>query len=409
MSWETDSLLDMDARIARWRLRSQQLSVPHATSAAEVVRWLLCVQAENPSQSAWAVACRTAVPDPDDLTSLLSSGEVLRTHVLRPTWHYAAREDLDWLLALTGPRVRKVVDRQLFGDLGLRSHEVERLGRAVLDLLSATPDRTRGQVGDVLREQVPALQDRLTGQAMTLLMARLELDRVVCSGRPVDGEHTYAPWADRVGARAELRDADRDEALGRLALRYFTGHGPATVKDLAYWATLTVGEVRRGLEAVCDQLGSFEHDGRVFRHAAAEPYDGEAVDPPGHLLQVLDESYRGYQDSRWVIDAEGIVPRGREKAIGMALVGGQLVGGMKRTLHAARVRFDVSAHRPLSAYERSALDAAAERYGRFLGLEPEVVVGGRSAPPVLPVQRAALRTGTTAGPDGRSSTSTRAP
>ena len=140
-------------------------------------------------------------------------------------------------------------------------------------------------------------------------------------------------FADRIPSPRRL---DRDEALAELALRYFTGHGPATERDLAYWATLTLGDVRAGLAQATDRLDSFEHDGRTFWHAPADP-PATGGSPAGHLLQILDETYRGYQDSRWVLDAAGIVPRTREATAGMALVDAQLVAAMKRTVTADQV------------------------------------------------------------------------
>ncbi|MGH3811051.1 MAG: winged helix DNA-binding domain-containing protein [Pseudonocardiaceae bacterium] len=363
----------MDAAIARWRLRNQHLTAPHAGSVSKVMDTLLAVQAENASQSAWAVAARTTSQKPGDLAALLASGDVVRTHVLRPTWHYVARTDIDWLLALTGPRVLKVIDAQLLGDLELSALDVQRLATAVLDVLAATPDRTRGEVADVLREQVPALSLRLSGQMVMLLMAHLEMHRLVSSGVPREGEHTYATYADRVGSPVHPEAFDRDQALAQLALRYYTGHGPATLKDLAYWATLTITDVRRGLDAVRDRLESFEHDGRTYWHGPGEPPD-RPVQPVGHLLQLLDEIYRGYQDSRWVLDAAGVVPRQRESTIGIALVDAQLAAGMKRTLTPSRVLFELTPYRPLKAAERQALDEAAARYGDFLG-RPAAIVG----------------------------------
>ena len=361
----------MDVDIARWRLGNQRLTAPHAGSAAEVVNGLLAVQAENPSQSAWAVAARTDAPDPDDLAGLIASGDVVRTHVLRPTWHYVHRDDIDWLLALTASRINPTIDTQLRRELTNR--DLDRVSSVVLDLLTESPDRTRDEVADAVRDGIPAKADRITGFLVMVLMAHLELDRLVSSGRPRDGEHTYATYADRVGARVDPDDFDREDALARIALRYFTSHGPATVKDLAYWATLTITDARRGLAAVEDQLASFDHDGRTFWHAPGEePPDGPGQ-PDGHLLQLLDEMYRGYQDSRWVLDAEGVVPRQRESAIGIGLVDGQLVAGMKRVLDPSRVSFDLKPHRPLSAAERRALEAAAARYGEFLGRPAEIV------------------------------------
>lgn len=363
-----------DAVIARWRLRNQYLTAPHAGSVADVMERLLAVQAENPSQSAWAVASRTSSPEPGPLAATLDSGEVVRTHVLRPTWHYVARADIDWLLALTAPRLFKTFDTQLTRELGLTGRDMERLSAAVLDHLAATPDRSRDEMTAALRERVSDLAERITGRMVMLLMARLEMERLVVSGRPREGEHTYATYESRVHARVDADAFERDEALALLALRYFTGHGPATVKDLAYWATLPVGDVRRGLDAVRDRLESFEHDGRTFWHAPGDPPDGPGR-PGGHLLQLLDETYRGYQDSRWVLDAAGVVPRQRESTIGIALVDAQLAAGMKRTVNASQVRFELTPFRPLTAADRHALAEAAARYGDYLGL-PATVVGG---------------------------------
>jgi hypothetical protein len=355
--------------IARWRLQSQHLVAPYAGSAASVVTDLLAVQAENPSQAAWAVASRTAHADPADLEALLDAGEVVRTHVLRPTWHFVPAADIAWLLELTAPRVRPVVARQLTEVHGWTPETIDRVTTAVVELLGEEPDRTRDEVAR-------GLSDRgfeITGQPLMLLLAQTELDRLVCSGRPRSGTHTYALFADRVREPARL---DREEALGELALRYFTGHGPATVRDLSYWATLTVTDVRRGLTQVEDRLESFEHDGLTFWHAPGEA-PRSPLEPAGHLLQILDETYRGYSESRMVLDVEGVVPTGRETAIGMALVDAQLVARMKRTV-GKRVVFELSPYRAaLRPGELDALEEAAARYGAFLGLEHELVISRR--------------------------------
>ncbi|WP_164477756.1 winged helix DNA-binding domain-containing protein [Nocardioides pantholopis] len=355
-----------DRDLARWRIRDQHLAAPHAASASDVVASLLAVQAENPGQAAWAVATRTTRPDPGDLDGLLDTGAVIRTHVLRPTWHFVARADLGWLQELTAPRVRPVYWRQLVDQHGWTAQDLERALAGVVESLTARPDQTREQLRQDLRDRGIVV----TGQPLMLLLGLAETDRLVCSGRPLDGTHTYALFADRVGTDTRF---DRDQALADLAARYFTGHGPATARDLAYWATLSLGDVRRGLDAARHLLASFEHDGRTFWHAPDTAAPRGDQRPAGHLLQILDETYRGYQDSRWVLDAEGIVPRGRETAIGMAIVDAQLVGRMRRRI-GARVAFEVTPHRPLRPVELDALEAAAARYGEFLGLDHELVL-----------------------------------
>ncbi|MBM7831668.1 hypothetical protein JOE59_002373 [Agromyces cerinus] len=347
-----------DRDLARWRLHSQLLAAPVAT-AEDVVRTLTAVQAENAAQSAWAVATRTASPDQADLAGALADGRVLRIHVLRSTWHYVHADDALWLQELTAPRVMPIFEQQLQPI----ASRLEALGAAIEEMLAESPDRTRGDLAEGLAER----GEQLTGQQLMLLLGRLEVQSLVCSGAPRDGEHTYARFTDRV---PDPRRLERDEALAELALRYFTSHGPATDRDLAYWATLTVTDVRRGIAAAGDRLDSFEHDGRTFWHLPGEAPASAA--PAGHLLQVLDEMYRGYQDSRWVIDADGVVPRAREAAIGMALVDAQLVAGMKRTVSAKAVTFAMHPHRTLSTREVEAIQDAAARYGDFLGLEARV-------------------------------------
>ncbi len=350
-----------DLDVARWRLRSQHVVSPFAVSAREAVGSLLAVQAENFSQAAWAVASRTHNPDQADLATLLDDGAVMRTHVLRPTWHFVLAEDIGWLLDLTGPRVRRVTGQQLRSAHGLDERSIDQAVAAVMAALASRGQLTRAQLADELRERgIPG-----SGQMLMILLAHAELDGLICSGGIVDGEHTYALMGERVPT---LRRLGRTEALAELALRYFTGHGPATERDLAYWATLTLTDVRAGLQQVRDRLDWFQHDGRTFWHGPGDVPCGPQ-EPVGHLLQILDETYRGYQDSRWVLDAAGDVPRTRETAAGMALVDAQLRAAMRRTIANDHVQFDLWPYRAMARPEIEALDQAARRYGKYLRLK----------------------------------------
>ena len=128
-----------DREVARWRLRTQRLAAPHAEDAAAVVEHLLCVQAENVGQTAWAVAARTATPDAADLDALVADGRVVRTHVLRTTWHYARAEDIGWLLELTEPRVRRTIRKGLIAAGDFDDQRIDRMTGIVLDTLAAAP------------------------------------------------------------------------------------------------------------------------------------------------------------------------------------------------------------------------------------------------------------------------------
>lgn len=349
-------------------MTSQHLSGPGLGSAAAVVESLLAVQAENHPQSSWAVAARTSGMTEVEFTAAYDAGKILRTHVIRPTWHFVTPADIGWLLDLTGPRIWGSTFRNLAGQ-GLDPATLVTAGEIVTAAIDVHGPRTRPEIGAQLAHAgLPS-----SGQLLGHQLAWCEMHGLICSGPLRDGTHTYALLDERAPDRRRL---DRDEALAELALRYFTGHGPATERDLAYWATQTLTDVRAGIASVADQLEAFDHDGRTFWHAPIEgsgPDDLDATpEPRGHILQILDETFRGYQDSRWVIDADELVPRGREPSIGMLLVDAQMVGHMKRTVRADHVDFATTPMRSLDEAEMAAIEAAASRYAHFLGREPTV-------------------------------------
>lgn len=359
-------------RIAVWRLHSQHLAGWRPPDPAATVRSLLAVQAENPAQSAWAVATRTAPSesgDPlreSDIGRALDAGEFLRTHVLRPTWHYVHADDIRWLVELTAPAVRRLFQQQQ-RTVGLDDATAHRAVDVVVEALTEG-HLTRPELGERLAARhLPA-----AGQALMLIVGLAEQEALVCSGvqrgQGPSAKQTYALLDERA---PNARRLGRDEALAELALRYLTSHGPATERDLAYWATLSLTDVRAGIAAASSQLDSFEYEGRTFWFAAADPAL-ERSSPRAHLLQLLDEYYRGYQDSRAMLDAAGLLTPGREPAVGMLVVDGQVLGRMRRSVQPRQVRFDIEPLRPLTDDELAATEQAAARYGAFLGRTPRL-------------------------------------
>lgn len=361
-----------DRRIAAWRLANQRLIGRPLDGPVDVVGHLLGVQAENYSPATWALGARCTPTTSTEVDQLYSSGQVLRTHVLRTTWHFVRPDDIAWLCALTGPRLRRI-HSSLQRQLGIDDDTIGRAVLTVVDSLEATGPLTR----DALRERLDATGAPTAGHALTLITSVAEADGLICSGPLVDGEHTH----DLLERRApHARRLDREEALAELTWRYVRGHGPVTEGDLCYWASLTRTDARSGLAAQGDRVSSFEHDGRRHWFASGTEPDEEVAaeaSSSAHLLQILDEMYRGYQESRLVLDEARSIARGREPSTGMVLVGGQIAGSTTRSLRHDTIAFEITPYRDVEPSARDRIDVAADRCGRFFGRRAVVRVAER--------------------------------
>ena len=131
--------------VARERLRNQRLiGAPFATPE-EAVGWLGAVQAQDYAGAKWALGQRTKACRDADVEQACRDGRILRTHVMRPTWHFVLPADIRWLLALTAPRVRATMayyDRQL----ALDDEVFRRSKKAIAAALAALPDELRARM-----------------------------------------------------------------------------------------------------------------------------------------------------------------------------------------------------------------------------------------------------------------------
>ncbi|MDI1463566.1 winged helix DNA-binding domain-containing protein [Catellatospora sp. KI3] len=361
----------MDARsLAFWRMRNLGLLDPPATDAVATVGGLVAVQSQDFGPAKWSLGDRDGDATDAHLDAAFARGEFLRTHVLRPTWHFVAPDDIRWLLALTGPRVHQFLG-YYYRQQGLDEAVLARGDEVLVAALSGGPQLTR-------KDLVPhlAAAGLPTGNlAVTHLAMHAELEGLICSGAPQGKQQTYALLADRAPDAWVL---DADQALAELTLRYFTSHGPATAKDFRWWSSLTLADIRRGLDLVGDRLHSLTADGLTYWFAGSPP---EAVPdrPVVHLLQGYDEYIVGYSESKFLLD---LAKRGgsrldRPAANGVLLVDGQFTGHWRRTVTRRDVAFDLEVYAELGPAEHAALQATADRHGRFLGLPARVSVAPR--------------------------------
>ncbi len=275
--------------IAALRLVNQHLAGTRLETPRDLVQWMGAVQAQDYPMSKWALGVRLPGVTDEAVQSALDRGEILRTHILRPTWHLVAAGDIGWMLTLTAPHIRSSFAARL-RELELTEKTIADSQRVVENALAGGRHLTRPElVGELRQANLPADASRVP-----YLIFRAELDGVVCSGRARGKAQTYALLAERVPPPEAL---PREEALVRLARRYFASHGPATAADFAWWSGLPAADVRKGVAGLGPDFVSRMAEAQTYwlPGASAEP---GAVGETVFLLPAFDEFLISYKDRR---------------------------------------------------------------------------------------------------------------
>ena len=349
----------MRQALAPYRLRPQLLVGAPAATPADVVGHLGAVQCQEHVSALWSVGRRSNATAAD-VSAALTEPDVVRTHVLRTTWHYVLVDDLPHLVAATGTRVERQVVTHTARQ-GLEETRLRAAADVVADAVEAAPGCTRAHLAERLAEagHAPFLGDLL---AHVVMMA--ELDGRVGGSRVPGGQHLYRPL------HLEPSRLDADEALAWTARTYARGHGPHTPQDLAWWTSLTLTQARRAI-ALAD-LRPVTLDGREL-WALEEPEPVEV--PPVLLLANFDEVISHVRDAQ--LRAE--VGPGYDDALrgfGLLFLDGRLAGRWTRTVSATTVEVFVTTPATLSHRHRSALDAEVHDFAHFLGLEGSLTLAG---------------------------------
>jgi hypothetical protein len=332
----------------------------------EVVGWLGAMQAQEFPYAMWSVAQRANGIDAPAMARAFDEGSILRSHFLRPTWHFARAEDIRWLLTATAPRVQALnahYNRQhgIDEELAAKSNTV--LARA----LEGGTHATRKELAAVLASAGIVA----SGPQLAYLIMRAELDALVVSGPMRGKQHTYALLDERAPNAVRL---DRDEAVAELSRRFFVSRGPATLKDLARWSSLTLAECRSGVEMVKAELKHEEIDGRTYWSGSPSCVPRPGPSPRADLVQGYDEIIISYSESRDVVApmTPGLPVKDRRVFIHAILIDGRVVGHWRHDPPRASVTIETILHRSLEPAETRAVDAAVKRYARYLGVPAAV-------------------------------------
>ncbi len=353
-------MVDLD--IVQQRLHNQHISRQTFVKPGDVVEWLGAVQAQDYAAAKWALGLRMQHATDDDIEQAFSSGALLRTHVMRPTWHFVSPADIRWLLALTAPRV-KAASAYWYRRLELDEALFARSNAALVKALQGGQQLTRPELISVL-QQAGIVTDG--EQRLTYIIMRAELDGVICSGARQGKQFTYALLDERA---PQARTLKRDEALAELSRRYFTSHGPATLQDFVWWSGLTMTDARTGLAMVKSQFAQEELEGQTYWFAPSTPCEKVPL-PTACLLPNYDEYIVGYTDRSAIYDAihnEKLDSRSNVLFNHTIVMNGRIVGTWKRILKKDTVVITPDFFVSPGEAEMRAFVAAAERYEAFLG------------------------------------------
>ncbi|WP_051400019.1 winged helix DNA-binding domain-containing protein [Haloechinothrix halophila] len=345
-------------RVLRRRLATQRLTSAPLPRAGDAVRLLTCVQAQERDHAFFSLGLRSKDTTYSSVRTALDRGDVIRTHILRPTWHFVAPDDLRWILALTSRRVERSMAAR-HRQLGL--DDTPQLHRA-LDLLpELLCDRaylTRTEIGAefAARTGLPEPGPQL---GHTLLLA--ELRGLICSG-PVKGtQHSYALVDEVVPA---TRERDRHEALVELVRRFFAGHGPASVKDFTRWSSLTVSDTRAALADIGDELEHIDVDGTTLWFDPSVPSRTTRTER-AFLLPVYDEAVHTYPALNFPVADAHPHTDSDDPFWARMILDRRNVGLWKRTIRATSVRVETRLAPGLDAAQREAVRLGAQRMADF--------------------------------------------
>jgi len=353
--------------IARRRLHNQFLWGTKYRRMEDVVGRLAALQAQEFAYARWSVAQRINGSSAA-IDRAFTTGELLRTHVLRPTWHFVLPADIRWLLRLTAPRVN-ALNAYTYREFGLNESVFAKSNALLARALEGRKHLTRGE----LAAQLQAAGIEASGIRLAALLIRAELDAVVCSGPLRGKQHTYALLDDRVPAQKLM---DRDEALAELTRRYYTTRGPATLRDYLWWSSLTVADGKRGIAMIERDLTSEVAEGRTYHDCSAKPGTSPPF-PAIDLIQGYDEYVMSYSESKDVLFPE-VGNRRTTPYLHAILLNGHLIGHWKHVVQKDVMKIETDLYRKLTAPERDALLGAAERYGRFVGTPSVLAMSGTS-------------------------------
>lgn len=348
--------------IAQQRIYNQHIAIQTFQKPAETVGFMGAMQAQDYAGAKWAVGLRLRNSNDAAIDEAMANGSIIRTHVLRPTWHFITPADARWMIALTASRINAAC-ASMFRQLQLDSVVFKRSNDALAKALEGDKHLNRTEVTKVLNQAGVATNDL----RLIHLLMRAELDQVICSGPRQGKQFTYALFDDRVPTGNIF---PKEDALSELAERYFKSHGPATVKDFAWWSGLATTDAKAGLDAIKSVLAKVIVGGLEY-WTIKEQTEITGKAPIAYLLPAFDEFAVAYKDRAATINPKYLEQAKQARYVILdpsIVVNNQVVGSWKRSITKSAININLNPFGKLTKIQAKAVEAAARRYRKFIDI-----------------------------------------
>jgi len=349
------------AEIIQSRLVNQQIAQSQFRRPEEIVRYMVALQAQEYAMARWAIGLRLPDITDADVEKAFNEGHILRTHIMRPTWHFVAPEDIRWMVALTAPRVN-AINAFMYRKCEIDIKTFSRCNDILIKSLEGGKHLTRQALKTELDKEI------ITGDGVRLscLMMKAELDGIICSG-PRDGKQfTYALMDERVPATKPLSP---EESLITLTKRYFTSRGPAQIQDFVMWSGLTVKDARMGISELPDEFIHENFEGKIYIHRPDFLPDSKKLQST-FLMPDYDEYGMSYKDRSAIFSLPPTILKNSKLNIPynrMIVVDGQIVGSWKRTIKNKELVIETELFKPINKRQQKEVNSAIRKYSTFIG------------------------------------------
>jgi hypothetical protein len=355
--------------ITHHRLHHQQISQQQFATPQQLVNWMGAMQAQDYEMAKWAIALRLSAANESTIETALSKGEILRTHILRPTWHIVAAENLRWMMDLSAPQLIRTLN-SYNKQVGLETKDLIKAEKNILKILAKNNHSTRDEIMLVLQKEKIKTDDYRSAH----IMFHCELNGLVCNGIRKGKEISYALLDERIPVSKKI---SREEALKKLAEIYFQSHSPATLKDFGWWSGLNQTDAKIAIESINKKLETIQANDLTYYVYETDSVSGDIPPTPFkggitankeiYLLPAFDEYLISYAHRFDAIEKEKAALAFTNNGIFKPVIihQGKVIGIWKRTISGKKMKTEIFPFEKISNQLEKEIEQKMEEFIKY--------------------------------------------